>query len=309
MTGIAPASASDGPSRPTTTANSEQGSGSPSTTGFGRQLSPWYRNAALISGLAIIAVLIAIALLAPVITPYDPVQQNLLRALQGPSTAHWLGTDKLGRDVLSRIVYGARVDLRVAFLAVLIPFVAGSILGAIAGYVGGWVDALIMRIVDVFYAVPLFVLVIALVFVLGSGERSIYISIALVSWVAYCKIVRGEVLVAKQQEYAQAARLSGLSHVRVLVRHIGRNVLSQAVIYAMSDIVLDIMVIVTLGYLGLGIVPPTPEWGEMIADAQEFITTLWWMALLPGLAVVITGMGLSLIGDGLTELLSPERRH
>ncbi|MEO9009996.1 MAG: ABC transporter permease [Nakamurella sp.] len=275
----------------------------------GRRLRPWYRTNSLITGLAIIAFMVAIAILAPLITPYNPVEQDLLHTLQGPSAAHWLGTDKLGQDVLSRILYGARVDLRVAFLAVLIPFAFGTVLGAIAGYLGGWVDAVIMRVVDVFYAFPLYVLVIALVFVLGPGERSIYISIALVSWVAYCKIVRGEVIVARQQEYVQAARLGGLSHARVLVRHIGRNVLGQAVVYAMSDIVLDIMVIVTLGYLGLGIVPPTPEWGGMISDAQEFITTLWWMAVLPGVAVVITGVGLSLVGDGLAELLSPERRQ
>ncbi|MGH3491971.1 MAG: ABC transporter permease [Sciscionella sp.] len=281
----------------------------PPARGAARRYRPWYRNSALISGLVILAVLVALALLAPVLTRYDPIAQNLSDVLQGPSSAHWLGTDKLGRDILTRLLYGARVDLRVAFLAVLIPFVAGSILGAIAGYFGGWFDILIMRVVDVFFAFPLFVLVIALVFVLGSGEASIYVAIALVSWVSYCKIVRGEVIVARGQDYVQAARLSGLSHARVLARHIGPNVLSQAVIYAMSDIVLDILVIVTLGYLGLGITPPTAEWGQMIADAQEFITTLWWMAVLPGVAVVIAGLGLSLLGDGLTELLSPERRQ
>jgi peptide/nickel transport system permease protein len=126
--------------------------------------------------------------------------------------------------------------------------------------------------------------------------------------VSYCKIVRGEVIVACQQDYVRAARLGGLGHTRVLVRHIGPNVLGQAIVYAMSDIILDIMVVVTLGYLGMGITPPTPEWGQMIADAQDFITTLWWMAVIPGIAVVITGLGLSLTGDGLTELLTPGRR-
>ena len=273
-----------------------------------RRATAWYRNQSLMIGLTIVAILVLLALLAPMISPADPLKQNFEATLQGPSAAHWLGTDKLGRDILSRLLYGARVDLRVAFLAVLIPFVAGSVLGAIAGYFGGWLDTVIMRIVDVFFAFPLFVLVIALVFVLGSGESSIYISIALVSWVSYCKIVRGEVLVAREQDYVRAAQLGGLSRFRVLWRHIGRNVVSQSIIYAMSDIVMDIMVIVTLGYLGIGIQPPTPEWGEMIADAQDYITSLWWMAVLPGLAVVVTGIGLSLVGDGLTELMAPERR-
>ncbi|TWP33914.1 ABC transporter permease [Leekyejoonella antrihumi] len=273
-----------------------------------RRLRPWYQNRSLVAGLVIVCIMVLLAVLAPVLAPYNPIKQNLNEALQGPSGAHWLGTDKLGRDVLSRLLYGARVDLRIGFLAVIIPFVVGTILGAIAGYFGGWLDIIIMRIVDVFYAFPLFLLVIALVFVLGPGESSIYLAIALVSWVSYCKIVRGEVIVARQQEYVQAARLGGLNNARVLGRHIGPNVISQAITYAMSDIVMDIMVIVTLGYLGLGITPPTAEWGSMIADAQEFITTLWWMAVVPGVAVVITGLGLSLIGDGLTDLLSPERR-
>ena len=273
-----------------------------------RRLRPWYHNRSLVAGLIIVGVMLLLAILAPVLTPYDPIAQDLNHTLQPPSGAHWLGTDKLGRDVLTRLLYGARVDLRIGFIAVLIPFVVGSILGAIAGYFGGWVDNVIMRVVDVFYAFPLYILVIALVFVLGSGEQSIYLAIALVSWVSYCKIVRGEVIVARRQDYVQAARLGGLSHARVLGRHIGPNVISQAITYAMSDIVMDIMVIVTLGYLGLGITPPTPEWGGMIADAKEFITTLWWMAVLPGLAVVITGLGLSLIGDGLSDLFSPERR-
>ncbi|MBO1766643.1 MULTISPECIES: ABC transporter permease [unclassified Allobranchiibius] len=274
-----------------------------------RRLRPWYENRSLVAGLIIVGIMVLLAVLAPLISPDNPLHQNLDQALQGPSGSHWLGTDKLGRDVLSRLLYGARVDLKIGFLAVLIPFVVGSVLGAIAGYYGGWVDIIIMRVVDVFYAFPLYLLVIALVFVMGSGERSIYLAIALVSWVSYCKIVRGEVIVARRQEYVQAARLGGLKNLRVLARHVGPNVVSQAITYAMSDIIMDIMVIVTLGYLGLGITPPTAEWGSMISDAQEFITTLWWMAVLPGVAVVITGLGLSLIGDGLGDLLSPERRR
>ena len=273
-----------------------------------RSLKAWYRNGTLVTGLVIVGLLVLAAVLAPLLTPYDPIKQDLQNALLSPSADHWLGTDKYGRDVYTRLVYGARVDLRIGFLAVLIPFVVGSVLGALAGYFGGWFDSIVMRIVDVFFAFPFYVLVIVLVFVFGNGEKSIYLAIAAVSWVAYAKIMRGELLVAKKQDYVVAARLGGMSHARILVRHIAPNVMSQAVIYAMSDIVMDILAIVTLGYLGLGIAPPTAEWGSMILDGQEFITTQWLQATIPGLAVVVTSLGLSLVGDGLSDQLSPERR-
>jgi peptide/nickel transport system permease protein len=273
-----------------------------------RSLRPWYRNGSLVAGIVIVGALILAAIFAPLITPYSPTTQNLTDVLQGPSGAHWLGTDQFGRDVFTRLIWSMRVDLRIGFLAVLIPFVVGSILGGLAGYFGGWLDLIVMRLVDIFFAFPFYVMVIALVFVLGAGETSIYLAIATVSWVSYAKIVRGEVLVAKQQDYVMAARLGGFSHVRVLARHIGPNVLSQAIIYAMSDIVQDIMAIVTLGYLGLGIAPPTAEWGSMISDGQQFITTHWEQATIPGLAVVVTSLGLSWLGDGLSDLLSPDRR-
>lgn len=273
-----------------------------------RSIKPWYRNGSLMAGIIIVSLLVLVAALAPVIAPYNPITQHLTNALESPNAAHWLGTDKFGRDVLSRLIWGAQVDLRVGFLAVLIPFVVGSVLGAIAGYFGGWLDTVLMRIVDVFFAFPFYVMVIVLVFIFGSGEASIYIAIAAVSWVSYARIVRGEVLIAKKQDYVVAARLGGMSHARILARHIGPNVLSQAIIYGMSDIVMDIMAIVTLGYLGLGINPPTAEWGSMINDGQEFITTQWQQATIPGLVVVVTSLGLSWLGDGLSDLLSPERR-
>ncbi len=273
-----------------------------------RSLRPWYRNGSLVAGMVVVGALILVAIFAPLITSYSPTTQNLTDVLQGPSGAHWLGTDQFGRDVLTRLIWSTRVDLRIGFIAVLIPFVVGSILGGLAGYFGGWLDLIVMRLVDIFFAFPFYVMVIALVFVLGAGETSIYLAIATVSWVSYAKIVRGEVLVAKQQDYVLAARLGGFSHLKVLARHIGPNVLSQAIIYAMSDIVQDIMAIVTLGYLGLGIAPPTAEWGSMISQGQQFITTHWEQATIPGLAVVVTSLGLSWLGDGLSDLLSPDRR-
>jgi peptide/nickel transport system permease protein len=265
----------------------------------------WYRQPALVAGVVIVGLILLACIAAPLLTPYNPTAQNLNATLQGFSSKHWLGTDQEGRDTFTRLLYGGRVDLRVAFLAVLFPFVLGTILGSISGYFGGWVDTVIMRIVDIVVAFPFFVLIIALVFVLGSGERSIYVAITLVSWVSYARIVRGEILVAKRQEYVLAAQSGGLSHFRIMGRHLMPNVISQGIIYGMSDIVQDILAIVTLSYLGLGIQPPTADWGTMIADGQNFLTTHWQLTTIPGLAVVATGFGLSLIGDGLADLLRP----
>jgi peptide/nickel transport system permease protein len=265
----------------------------------------WYRQPALVCGLILLGIIVLAAIAAPLITHYNPDTQNLNDPLAGFSSAHWLGTDQEGRDTFSRLLYGARVDLRVAFLAVLFPFVLGTILGSLAGYFGGWVDLIIMRLVDIVVAFPFFVLVIALVFVLGPGERSIYVAITLVGWVSYARIIRGEILIAKRQDYVLAARSGGLSSLRIMARHLLPNTISQAIIYAMSDIVQDILAIVTLSYLGLGIQPPTPDWGTMIANGQNFLTTQWQLTTLPGVAVVITGLALSLIGDGLADLLRP----
>jgi peptide/nickel transport system permease protein len=257
----------------------------------------------LIVGASILFIIVGLAIFAPFDTSYNPTALDLTHILSGPSSAHWLGTDQLGRDVWSRLVYGARTDLSVAFLAVLTPFVIGTILGAIAGYRGGWLDSIIMRIADVVVAFPFYVLVILLVFLLGPGVRSIYIAISIVSWISYARIIRGATLVAKTQEYVLAAQIQGFSTFRIILRHILPNTISQAIVFAMSDIVNDILAIVTLGYLGLGIPPPAPDWGEMMASGQQFLTTHWELSTIPGIAVVITGLGLSLLGDGLNELL------
>jgi peptide/nickel transport system permease protein len=265
----------------------------------------WYRQPALMAGLVITAVIVGFAIAAPLITSYNPIGQNLNDTLQGPSAHHLLGTDQLGRDTWTRLLYGARVDLRVGFIAVLFPFCLGTILGSLAGYFGGWVDLIIMRMVDVVVAFPFYVLLIALVFVLGPGEKSIYIAITIVGWVSYARLIRAEILVAKRQEYVLAAQSGGLSNLRIMGRHLLPNVITQAIVYAMSDIVQDILAIVTLGYFGLAIPPPTAEWGSMINDGQNFLTTHWQLTTIPGIAVVIVGLGLSLIGDGLADLLRP----
>jgi peptide/nickel transport system permease protein len=265
----------------------------------------WFRQPALMTGLILLTVILFMVIAAPLLTSYNPDNQDLNAILSGPSAHHLLGTDQLGRDTWSRLLYGGRVDLQVAFLAVLFPFVLGTIMGSLAGYFGGWVDLIIMRVVEIVVAFPFYVLVIALVFVLGTGERSIYIAITAVGWASYARIVRGEILIAKRQEYVLAAQAGGLSNLRIMGRHLLPNVITQAIIYAMSDIVQDILAIVTLSYLGLGIQPPTPDWGTMIAAGQNFLTTHWELTTIPGLAVVVTGLALSLIGDGLADLLRP----
>jgi peptide/nickel transport system permease protein len=265
----------------------------------------WYRQPALVAGIVVLGVVLILAVGAPLFTSYNPIAQNLNASLLGPSAHHLLGTDQLGRDTWTRLLFGLRLDLRIAFIAVLLPFCIGTILGCVAGYFGGWVDVIIMRLVDIVVAFPFYVLVIALVFVLGPGERSIYFAITAVGWVAYARIIRGEILVAKRQDYVTAAQAGGLSSLRIMGRHLLPNVITQAFIYAMSDIVQDILAIVTLGYFGLGVPAPTPDLGSMINDGQNFLSTHWQLTTIPGLAVIVVGLGLSLIGDGLADLLRP----
>jgi peptide/nickel transport system permease protein len=271
--------------------------------GFRRR---WYRTPSFVAGVSILGLIVLAAALAPVITQHNPTDQDLTHTLAGPSSSHWLGTDDLGRDVWSRLVYGARTDLRVAFLAVLFPFVIGSLIGLVSGYFGGWIDTVTNWLVNIVVAFPFYVLVIALVFALGPGTRSIYIAITIVGWVSYARIVRGEVIVAKRREYVLAARAAGLSTRRILFRHLLPNTITQAIVFACSDIVLDILAIVTLGYLGLGVQPPTPDWGRMIADGQTYLTTHWELSTIPGIAIVFAALGLSLLADGLADLLRPE---
>lgn len=210
-----------------------------------------------------------------------------------------------GRDVWARLLYGGRIDLAIGLGAVLTPFVLGTLLGSLAGYYGGRVDFAVSGAADMVQAFPYYVLIIALVFVLGAGITSIFVAMALVAWVSYARIVRGEVISIKEREFVQAARAAGLSDARILLRHILPNAITQAVVYSMSDIVVIIVGVVTLSYLGLGVPPPTP-WGAMIAAGQTFVVSHWWLSTIPGIAVIVVGLGFSLVGDGIAELLKPE---
>ena len=264
------------------------------------------RSPALLAGLTLLSVLVLAVILAPVISPSSPNSEDLFHILARPSWAHPLGTDELGRDELSRLLYAGRTDLRVGALAVIFPFCFGTLVGTLAGYYGRWLDSVVMRIVDVVVAFPFYVLVLGLVFIVGTGTRGIYIAFAVADWVVYARTVRSATLVVRESEYVAAAKVGGVGDLRIIVGHVLPNTISQAIVYIMSDIVLVIVAVVTLGYLGLGIQQPTPDWGSMVSDGQQFLTTHWTLATLPGIAVVLTGLSLSLIGDGLADLLRPQ---
>lgn len=265
-------------------------------------------NLALLLGLVIVGGIVVLALLAPVLTAHDPNTQDLQNTLAPWGGGHLLGTDNLGRDIWSRLLYGARTDLSVAAIAVIIPFTVGSVIGALCGYIGGWFDLLMMRIADVVVAFPFYVLVIALVFVLGNGATSIYVAISLVSWVAYARITRAETMILRDREFIAATRAGGLPHWRIVGRHVLPNTVTQGIVYAMSDIVMNIGVIVTLSYFGLGIVPPTPDWGQMMSDGQQFMASgRYSLSLVPGAAVVLVSLGLALLGEGLARTLKVRR--
>jgi peptide/nickel transport system permease protein len=257
----------------------------------------------LIAGGTMLFLLAAAALLAPVLAPYDPNGQDFDLILRSPSLAHPFGTDNFGRDVLTRVIYGAGIDLRVGVLAVVVPFLFGSLAGAVAGYRGGWIDTVIMRTVDVITAVPFFVLIIAIVAFLGPGEVNIFIAFAVVDWVTYSRLVRGEVLRERSLEYVAAAQALGFRRWRIILGHILPNALAPAITFLTSDIVLVILTTSSLGFLGLGIRPPAPEWGMMISEGRQFLSDGWWVAAMPGFACMYAGLAFILLGDGITDLL------
>jgi peptide/nickel transport system permease protein len=270
--------------------------------GFGMRLHKVGLNATLLAGLVLLAIVLLVALAAPLLTPYDPIEQSLTDAFLPPfSPNHVLGTDNFGRDMWSRIVYSARLDLEIGLVSVLFPFAFGCLLGIATGYLGGWLDTGSMRVVDVLMAFPFLVLVVAIMSILGPGLSNLFIAVGLVGWIPYCRITRGETLATRNLEYVHAARTIGCSTPRVMLRHVLPNVIAPGLIYVFTGMVLAILTGATLSYLGLGPQPPTPEWGAMIASGRQFLLKAWWMTALPGLALLIVGVGLSLIGDGLAE--------
>lgn len=257
----------------------------------------------LVAGALLLAAIALVAVFAPALAPYSPTAQDLSAGLLPPSAAHPFGTDQLGRDVFSRVLFAARTDLGIAALAAVAPFIVGVTLGLVSGYFGRTTDWVISRVTDTVTAFPFYVLVIAIVFAVGAGAPGIVAAFALVGWVGYARVIRALTASMRDLGWVRAARGAGLSHTRILVKHLLPNVLPQAIVLLATEIVLIMVAIVTLGFLGLGIQPPTPDWGTMIADGQAFVTSHWWLSALPGLAVVVTGIALSLLGDGIGDAL------
>ena len=257
------------------------------------------------TAVAMLAALLFAVAFGPLVVRYDPVKTDLTNSLQLPSAAHPLGTDNFGRDLLSRLLYAARVDLQIMTVPTAASFLLGLGIGAVAGYCGGVVDEVLMRIVDVSMAFPFYVLVIAIVAMLGPGLLNMYVAMVLAGWVAYARVIRGEILAAKNFEYILGARALGASDLRVIRRHLLPNVVTVGIIFAMSDAVLNILLGGALSFLGLGVQPPTPEWGLMIAEGRDFLLTSPAMVLFPGLALLWVGVTFNLLGDALTDYFRP----
>lgn len=270
-----------------------------------RRLPLWRRNPSLVLGSLLIALIVGASLIGPLLMPYDPDAQDLLHTLQGPTVNHLLGTDSLGRDILSRMLSAGRVDLQIGFFCVSFPFVIGSLLGCLAGYYGGLLDTIIMRVIDIVVAFPFFVLILAIVAMLGPGLVNLYIAVGLVSWISYARIVRGEMLVARQSEFVLAAKVIGYHDARIIARHLLPNVITPAIVFSMSDFVLDIALGASLSFFGLGVQPPTPEWGSMLSNGRTYLQHAPWMVTFPGLAIMVTVIAINLFGDGLRDAIDP----
>jgi peptide/nickel transport system permease protein len=268
-----------------------------------RQWLAFKRNPMAVAGLVIIVLLLLIAAFAPLIAPFDPIAQTLDKRLLPPSATNWFGTDALGRDIFSRIVYGTRITLVIVLLVVVTVGPFGLLIGAISGYYGGWVDRLLMRITDVFLAFPRLVLALAFVAALGPGIVNAIIAIAITTWPPYARVARAETMVIRNQDYIAAMRLQGASQGRIIWKHVVPMCMSSLIVRTTFDMAGIILTAAGLGFLGLGAQPPMPEWGAMISAGREQIFDQWWVATFPGVAICIVALGFNLLGDGLRDVM------
>jgi peptide/nickel transport system permease protein len=269
------------------------------------------RRRTALFGLVVFGAVVLAAILAPVLAPFDPLVQDLALRLKPPGWvgpeghAHWLGTDHLGRDILARILFGSRIALVVGLAAVAIAGTLGLVIGVVSGYFGGRVDDLFMRLADIQLAFPFILLALAVIGVLGPSLRNIIVVVGVSGWVVYARIVRGEVLSLREREFVQAARAVGSTSSRVIARHVVPNAFAPWLVIATLDMARVIIVESALSFLGLGVPPPTPTWGGMLADGRVYMSTAWWLATFPGLAILVTVLGINLLGDGLRDTLDP----
>ena len=270
---------------------------------FYRQWLAFRRNPAAMIGLSIVVLLLLVAAFAPLIAPFDPIAQALDKRLLPPSSTNWFGTDALGRDIFSRVVYGTRVTLVIVLLVVVTVGPIGLLIGCAAGYLGGWVDTVLMRITDVFLAFPRLVLALAFVAALGPGLENAVIAIAFTAWPPYARVARAETLVIRKTDYIAAIRLQGASQARIVWRHVVPMCMPSLIVRSTLDMAGIILTAAGLGFLGLGAQPPIPEWGAMISAGREQIFDQWWVATFPGLAICVVALGFNLLGDGLRDVM------
>ena len=264
------------------------------------------RNRLAMAGLIIVSILLVVAAFAPLIAPHDPLTQDLSRRLLPPGTpGNLLGTDDFGRDILSRIIYGARITLYIIAQVAGTAPVLGLLIGTVAGYFGGWIDATLMRLTDIFLAFPRLILALALVAVLGPGIENAVLAIALTAWPPYARVARAETLTVRTSDYIAAIRLQGASAPRIIAGHVVPMCLPSVIIRVTLDMAGVILIAAGLGFLGLGVLPPAPEWGLMISSGRKFLFEQWWVATMPGLAIFIVSLGFNLLGDGLRDVLDP----
>ncbi len=260
-------------------------------------------------GLLITGLLILMAILAPLIAPYSPTKMSLRERLSPPSTSHLFGTDDAGRDILSRVIYGSRITLRICIIVVGLTLGIGTLLGILSGYIGGWVDELIMRLNDVFLAFPALILAMAIAAALGPSLENAIIAMVVIWWPRYARVSRGQVLAIREIDYVTSARALGASPVRIMIRHILPNCISPIVVQATLDLGEVVLTAATLSFIGFGAQPPVPEWGAMISVGRNFIRDYWWYPTFPGLAILLTVMGFNLLGDAVRDVLDPRLRR
>jgi peptide/nickel transport system permease protein len=263
------------------------------------------RNKLAITGAVVVLMLLIASLLAPWIAPHNPTQINAWQVLAPPSTSHWFGTDELGRDVFSRVLYGARISLKVGFVAIGIAIVLGSVVGLVAGYYGGWVDTVLMRCVDIMLCFPAFFLILAIITFLEPSIWYIMAVIGLTGWMGVARLVRAEVLTIREMDYVMAARCIGCSNLRIILRHILPNALSPVLVAATLGVAGAILTESSLSFLGIGVQPPTPSWGNILTSGKDYIEFAWWLSLFPGLAILVTVLAYNLLGEGIRDALDP----
>lgn len=281
-------------------------------TDAGRHSDFWRRfsrNKLALTGLVVVVVLFVVSFLAPWISPYQPNDVDVLRILEPPSKSHLCGTDSLGRDVLSRMIWGSRISLKVGFVAVGITTLIGIFLGAMAGYYGGWTDGTVMRFVDLMLCFPTLFLILAVIAILEPSIWNIMIVIGLTGWMGVARLVRAEFLTLKNRDFVQAAKALGASDRRIIFRHILPNALAPVLVSATLGVAGAILVESALSFLGIGVQPPTPSWGNILTEGKDNISIAWWLSLYPGLAILITVMGYNLLGEGIRDSLDPRLRE